>query len=93
MAEPSVLTMPRLPARICGRDVSLLLGIPENGITVLTRHKHLTPLGRPTANSVKWFATQTIIALARDEKFLDKMTLCLERHWQERNQRGAQSRL
>lgn len=87
MAEHSVLTMPRLPARLSRQDVCLMLGIPESAIPVLIRHKLLTPLGKPSCNSVKWFATRTIQKLAKDERFLHRMTLCLENHWHARNAR------
>jgi hypothetical protein len=80
-------------ARINVEDVAMILNVPDGAIRVLIKHRLLEPLGSPRANSVRWFARVTIMRLAQDEKFLHKMTLCLEKHYRERNsrQRDAQS--
>lgn len=72
-------------ARINVEDVAMILNVPVGGIRVLIKHRLLEPLGSPRANSVRWFARVTIMRLAQDEKFLHKMTLCLERYYRERN--------
>lgn len=74
-------------ARINVEDVAMILNVPAGAIRVLIKHRLLEPLGSPRANSVRWFARVTIARLAQDEKFLHKMTLCLEKHYRERNAR------
>jgi len=74
-------------ARINVEDVAMILNVPVGGIRVLIKHRLLEPLGSPRANAVRWFARVVIMRLAQDEKFLHKMTLCLEKYYRERNSR------
>lgn len=47
----------------------------------------LKPLGRPARNSTKFFATETLEQLRRDEKWLARATDAISTYWRERNAR------
>lgn len=49
------------------------------------RAGHLKPLGRPSQNSRKWFATVELQLLARDRDWLDKAIRLVEKHVQQMN--------
>lgn len=85
MSETTILTTPRLPARVDVQQVAQLLGFPVHDIPILMRAKLLKPLGDPAPNGHKYFCTAEIELLARDKAWLDKATKTVSRHWQARN--------
>lgn len=78
------------PACIGVEEASKILGWPPYFFPVLMRSGHLKPLGRPTPNSRKWFASAEIERLSRDLPWLDKAVRIVEKHVQGLNakQRG-----
>ena len=64
-----------------------MLRCHQDDVPVLVAAKLLKPLGNPVQNSTKFFATKKILELAKDEKWLHRMTLVLSQHWRERNAR------
>jgi hypothetical protein len=46
------------------------------------------PLGSPSANGTKYFATSDLLETARDRSWLVKMTTAINAHWQRQNARN-----
>jgi hypothetical protein len=77
------------PARLTAEEVVCVLGFQPHDLPVLMTAGLLKPLGKPAQNAPKFFATKTVLELARNEPWLHKATLALARHWQDRNARKA----
>lgn len=77
----------QLPARLLAEEVAWVLNCQAHDVPVLVAAGLLKPLGKPEANSVKYFATLEIQELARDRAWLAKMTKALGDHWREKNRR------
>jgi hypothetical protein len=77
----------RLPGRINTSETGLLLGFQEHDIAPLVAAKLLNPLGKPAANSPKYFAAAEIVKHAADSEWLSQATKALAKHWQRKNQR------
>jgi hypothetical protein len=74
-----------LPARIDAWQTARLLGFQERDIAVLISLKLLKPLGKPVPNSIKYFATCEIEALAENPEWLHDATQAIYDYWKERN--------
>lgn len=74
----------RLPARLNSAQVAMLLGFAEHDIPILVKAKLLSPLGKPQANAVKYFARVDVEELAIDTKWLTRATAALYEHWRQR---------
>jgi len=79
------LNLIRLPARLDASQTALLLGFQPHDIPILVSAGLLKPLGRPAANSIRYFASVDIDRLREDRDWLDKATRTISRHWQEKN--------
>ena len=66
-----------LPARLTKEQVAVCLGCKPHDVPVLVRFGLLKPLGKPTQQSVKYFAEVDIAAKAKDVVWLSKMTNAL----------------
>ena len=75
----------RMPGRIGTGVTAALLGFEPHDIAVLILAKLLTPLGKPSPNAPKYFASVTISAMAQDAAWLSRATRTLTDHWRERN--------
>lgn len=73
------------PARLDAEQVAWALGCQPHDVPVLVKSHMLKPLGNPPPNSVKSFATAEVLELARDTRWLAKMTNALSQHWQRKN--------
>jgi len=91
MNQPNVSTHRTWPACIGVEEASKILGWPGYFFPVLMRFGHLKPLGRPSQNSRKWFATSEIERLSQDLAWLDKAVRMVEKHVHDANakQRGT----
>ena len=73
----------RPPARIRAEVAADFLGFQPDDLALLARHGILVPLGNPSPNAVKYFATVEVAALSEDRDRLDKATeLIYERNRQ-----------
>ncbi|HMP82709.1 MAG TPA: hypothetical protein PKA41_08420 [Verrucomicrobiota bacterium] len=90
MSENASASNRSWPACIGVEEVSRILGWPLYFFPVLVRAGHLKPLGRPSQNSRKWFATSEIMRLSHDIGWLDKAVRIVEKHVHDLNakQRG-----
>ena len=83
-----------LPACVGAEEAARFFGWPLYFLPVLMRAGHLKPLGKPTQNARKWFATCELERLAHDPEWLDKAIRLIERHVKDSNdkQRGKAPR-
>lgn len=75
------------PARLTVEQTAWLLNCQPYDITTLISAGLLKPLGKPSSNGIKYFATSEILELARDRAWLSRVTLALQQFWRERNDR------
>ena len=75
------------PARLLPEQVAALLNCEPHAVPLLVAAKLLKPLGKPAPNGTKYFSTQEVLALTRDDKWLHRVTQALSEHWRERNAR------
>ena len=64
----------RPPARLNAEQTADLLGFEKDDLALLARAGLLVPLGNPTANAVKYFATVDVAAFSEDRDRLDQAT-------------------
>jgi hypothetical protein len=64
----------RPPARLNGEQTADLLGFEKDDLALLARAGLLVPLGNPTANAVKYYATLDVAAFSEDRDRLDQAT-------------------
>jgi len=75
------------PARLNATQAAWFLGFELHEITILVGTGLLKPLGHPARNSTKYFATEALEQLRRDEKWLARATDAIANYWKERNTR------
>ena len=68
------LNRERPPARLNGEQTADLLGFEKDDLALLARAGLLVPLGNPTANAVKYYATVDVAAFSEDRDRLDQAT-------------------
>ncbi len=64
----------RPPARLNADQTADLLGFEKDDLALLARAGLLIPLGNPTANAVKYYATVDVAAFSEDREQLDQAT-------------------
>jgi hypothetical protein len=74
-------------ARMHAAEVAEHLGFAEHDIPVLVSSRLLKPLGKPAANSTKWFSTVEIIHHSQDILWLDKATKRIGEYWKQKQAR------
>src|SRR5439155_10009585 len=75
------------PARLSATQAAWFLGFEPHEIPILVTANLLRPLGHPPRNSTKFFATETLEELRRDEKWLARASDAICNYWRERNAR------
>jgi hypothetical protein len=76
-----------VPARLDATQTAWFLGFNANEIPMLVGEGLLKPLGHPARNSTKYFATETLEQLRRDEKWLARASDAIANYWRRRNER------
>ncbi len=76
-----------VPARLAATQTAWFLGFKPEEITLLVAAGLLKPLGHPPRNSTKFFATETLEQLRRDEKWLARASDAICAYWRESNAR------
>jgi len=76
-----------VPARLDATQTAWFLGFELHEIPILIAASLLKPLGHPGRNSRKFFATQTLEELRRDEKWLARASDAIRNYWTARNAR------
>lgn len=83
--QHQLLTLSVLPARLSAEQAGQFLGFQPHELTVLMAAGLLRPLGRPAANSPKYFAVVELEQLRRDTKWLSKATEAVAHRWRQKN--------
>jgi len=83
--QQQFLSLPILPARLNVEQAAHYLGFQEHDLPILTAAGLLRPLGRPSHNSTKYFATVELEKLRADTKWLAKSTDAVQAHWRRKN--------
>jgi len=87
--QKHLLSLPRLPARLDVEQAAQFLGFQEHDVPTLIAARLLTPLGRPSPNSTKYFATVELEQLRGDMKWLGRATEAVQNHWHRKNRTQA----
>lgn len=85
-------TLAQPVARFTAEQVALTLNCQVYDVPILVNGGLLSPLGKPRANSTKYFSSVDVLEKGRDPKWLHKMTLTLGRHWQAKNAKAKVTR-
>jgi len=85
--KESFLNLHKPPARLNANEAAWYLGFKRHEISMLVGAGLLMPLGRPARNRPKFFATETLEQLRRDEKWLARATDAIAIYWRRRNAR------
>lgn len=78
-----------VPAVLSASQAAQLLGFSESDIPVFVSMKLLKPLGKPTQQAPKLFATVVIERLAQDPDWLEKAAQAHYEYWRGKNARKA----
>ncbi|MEO7299178.1 MAG: hypothetical protein ABI042_11460 [Verrucomicrobiota bacterium] len=76
-----------VPARLDALQAAWFLGFEPHEISMLVAVSLLKPLGHPARNRTKFFATETLEHLRRDEKWLARASDAICIYWRKRNTR------
>lgn len=79
----------QIPARIPAEEVTKLLGLTPDDVTLLMRYGLLKPLGKPAQNAPKWFSAVEIMMLAGDREWLNEATRKLSEYWRRKHAKEA----
>ncbi|MGA2871221.1 MAG: hypothetical protein ABSF34_18925, partial [Verrucomicrobiota bacterium] len=60
-------------------------------IPALIHARLIKPLGNPSSNGTKYFATADLLEIAKDRSWLVKMTTAINTHWQKQNAKNIRS--
>lgn len=77
----------QLPARLTAEQAGWVLNCQPHDIPALVNARLLKPLGNPSQNSTKYFATADILEITKDRAWLVKVTNTICQHWQRQNAR------
>ena len=86
-AKEAFLNLQIPPGRLSATEASWYLGFKRHEIPMLIGAGLLIPLGRPARNRPKFFATESLEQLRRDEKWLARATDAIASYWRRRNAR------
>lgn len=76
-----------VPARLDATQAAWFLGFNPHEVPLLITAGLLKPLGHPARNSTKFFATEILEQLRRDEKWLARASDAISAYWRKRNAR------
>ena len=81
-----LLSLPgHLPLRFNTEQAGWVLNCQPHDIPALIQARQLKPLGNPSANGTKYFATADLLETAKDRSWLVKMSTAINSHWQKQN--------
>jgi len=81
----------QLPVRLTAEQAGWVLNCQPHDIPALIHARLLKPLGNPSANATKYFATADVLETAKDRAWLVKMTTAINTHWQKQNAKKGRS--
>ena len=77
----------QLPVRLTAEQAGWVLNCQPHDIPALIYARLLKPLGNPSVNGTKYFATSEVLELAKDRAWLVKVTTAIITHWQKQNRK------
>jgi hypothetical protein len=77
----------QLPVRLTAEQAGWVLNCQPHDIPALIHARMLKPLGNPSANGAKYFATADLLEITKDRAWLVKMTTAINQHWHRQNSR------
>jgi hypothetical protein len=77
------------PARLTAEQVAWVLQCQPTDVATLIGARLLKPLGDPSPNGAKFFATRELLELLEDRNWLNRVTLTLQQYWLGKNERRA----
>lgn len=80
-----LILLGQLPARLTAGQAAWVLNCQAHDVPILVMARLLKPLGNPTPNSVKYFASMEVLELAKDRTWLAKVTNAVGQHWKQKN--------
>ena len=83
----------QLPVRLTAEQAGWVLNCQPHDIPALIHARMLKPLGNPSANGTKYFATADLLEIAKDRSWLVKMTTAINTHWQKQNAKKSRSEI
>jgi hypothetical protein len=86
--QTEFLTWKIAPARLNATQAARYLGFEPHEIPILIAASLLKSLGHPARNGKKFFSTQALEELRRDEKWLARSSDAIREYWRERNARN-----
>jgi hypothetical protein len=75
---------PRL-GRLLAEETAKVLGFHKHEIPILVRANLLKPIGNPPRRAVKYFFSETVETLARDEQWMVRATKAIYKYWAMQN--------
>jgi hypothetical protein len=77
----------KLPTRLTAEQAGWVLNCQSHDIPALMNARLLKPLGNPSPNGTKYFATADLLETAKDRSWLNRATAVINQHWQRQNGR------
>jgi hypothetical protein len=79
----------QLPVRLTVEQAGSVLNCQPHDVPALIHAHLLKPLGNPSVNGMKFFATADLLETAKDRAWLVNMTTAINTHWQKQNAKKA----
>lgn len=77
--------MGQLSARLTARQTAWFLNCQIHDIPGLVAAKLLKPLGNPSPNSIKHYATADLMELTKDRNWMARVSNSIYQHWKRKN--------
>ena len=81
----------QFPVRLNAEQAGWVLNCQPHDIPALIHARLLKPLGNPSANGTKYFATADLLEIAKDRSWLVRMTTTIHTHWQKQNAKNGRT--
>ena len=81
----------QLPVRLTAEQAGWVLNCQPHDIPALIHARLLKPLGNPSANGAKYFATSDLLEIAKDRSWLVRMTTAIHTHWLKQNSKKCRA--
>ena len=91
--QKQFLSLTTTPARLSPEEAGWLLKFSRLEIAILVSAGLLRPLGNPPANGQKYFATEVILPLRHDLKWMNRASDAIYRYWRDKNARKLSTRV
>jgi hypothetical protein len=80
-----LMLLGQLPARLTAEQAAWVLNCQPHDIPPLVAARLLKPLGNPSANSIKFFATADLMESVQDRNWLVRVSTTIYQHWHRKN--------